>query len=58
MNKLIKILPFIAIFLIAMSIGDKLWSLSYCIKVIPALLMLVITSINIIIYLKNKFKTP
>jgi hypothetical protein len=49
-----QFLPIIAIFLIAMSVGDQLWSLPYLLKTIPALSILLITLILLIIDFKKK----
>jgi len=48
------ILPIVAIFLIAMSVGDELWSLTYLLKTIPALLLLLISIILLTIDLRKK----
>jgi len=48
------ILPIVAIFLIAISVGDKLWSLPYLLKTIPALILLLISLILLTIDLRKK----
>jgi len=48
------ILPIIAIFLIAISVGDELWSLPYLLKTIPALTLLLTSAIFLIIDLRKK----
>ncbi len=52
--KLYTILPIVAIFLIAMSTGDKLWSLSYMLKVVPALIFIAISVVLLILDLRKK----
>ena len=49
-----NVLPIISIFLIACSVGDKLWSFEYLIKIIPALLLLAISIV--LIFIDHKFK--
>ena len=51
--KNIVILPIVAIFLIASSIGDEWGSTAYLIKIIPAFILLVIT---VVVLLKNSKK--
>jgi hypothetical protein len=48
------ILPIVAIFLIAISVGDKLWSLPYLLKTIPALTLLLLSVILLTIDLRKK----
>jgi len=48
------ILPIVAIFLIAMSVSDKFLSLSYLLKTIPALTLLLISVILLTIDLRKK----
>jgi len=48
------ILPVIAVFLIALSVGDEMWSLSYLIKTIPALVLIIISVILLAIEIKKK----
>lgn len=48
------IMPIISIFLIACSVGDKLWSFEYLIKTIPALFLLAISFVLVIIDYKFK----
>ncbi len=52
--KTYAVLPIVAIFLIAMSVGDKLGSLFYLLKTIPALSLLLISVILLIIDLRKK----
>ncbi len=52
--KQIYILPIIAIFLVAFSVGDKLWSLAYLLKTIHALILMIITLFYF--YIKNDKK--
>ena len=53
-TKTYAILPIVAIFLIAMSVGDDLWSLPYLLKTIPALSLLLVSLILLIIDLRKK----
>jgi hypothetical protein len=50
------VLPIIALFLAAMSAGDELWSFSYLIKAIPALVLIIIAVLMLIKELKNQKK--
>jgi len=45
---LIYLMPIMAIFLIAFSVGDKLCSLTYLLKIIPAFLLMIITLVYIV----------
>ena len=57
MNKIIKFFPFISLILTAMSVGDKFLSLSYCIKMGSALLLLTISAFSLVLFLRKKLKT-
>jgi len=48
------ILPIVAIFLIAISVGDKLWPLPYLLKTVPALTLLLISVILLTFDLRKK----
>lgn len=50
------VLPIVAIFLVAMSVGDKLWSLPYLLKIIPAFILILIYVIWLIIDLMKRNK--
>lgn len=52
--KTYAILPIVAIFLIAMSVGDDLWSLPYLLKTISALSLLLASVILLFIDLRKK----
>lgn len=48
------VLPIVAIFLIAMSSGDKLWSFAYLLKIIPAFTLMIISVILLTINLRKR----
>lgn len=48
------ILPIVAIFLVAISLGDELWSLPYLMKMIPALILLILSVILLTLDLRKK----
>ena len=54
--KSFTLLPIMAIFLIAMSVGDQLESLPYLMKTIPAFILIVISEIIIIKKMKKAKK--
>jgi len=56
MNKTIKFFPFVSLILTAMAAGDKFLSLSYCIKMGSALLLVIIAVFSFALFLRKKLK--
>ena len=56
MNKTIKFFPFVSLILTATAAGDKFLSLSYCIKMGSALLLLIIAVFSFALFLRKKLK--
>jgi len=56
MNKTIRFFPFFSLILTAMAAGDKFLSFPYCIKMGSALLLLIISVVGLVLFLRKKFK--